>query len=160
MARTYSIRPAGPGDLASVLRVLADNQPSRPIEHRVSMPRPSDRQVAMWRRVTNSPDVTVYLAELDGQAVGTACLAILPNITYDCRPTAFIEAVVVRYDHRRRGVARLMIRHALEDARRDACFKVQLLTHKRHASDGAHDFYRSLGFEAEADGFRLYLRDA
>jgi GNAT superfamily N-acetyltransferase len=114
----------------------------------------------MWSRIARSPDVTVYLAESGGQPVGTACLSILPNITYDCRPTAFIEAVVVRYEHRRRGVARLMLGCALDAARRESCFKVQLLTHKRHAIDGAHDLYRSLGFEAEAEGFRLYLRDA
>jgi hypothetical protein len=35
-----------------------------------------------------------------------------------------------------------------------------VLTHKRHAIDGAHDLYRALGFKAEAEGFRLYLRDA
>ncbi|MGH9259298.1 MAG: hypothetical protein ACRD08_05255 [Acidimicrobiales bacterium] len=35
--------------------------------------------------------------------------------------------------------------------------KVQLLSHKRHADDGAHAFYRSLGFASEAEGFRIYL---
>ncbi|GAA2503683.1 hypothetical protein Ahu01nite_062980 [Winogradskya humida] len=102
----------------------------------------------MWRRIADSPDVTVYHAESDGRPVGTACLSILPTITYNCRPTAFVEAVVVRYDHRRRGVARLMLESVLDTARRKSCFKVQLLTHKRHAIDGAHDLYRSLGFEA------------
>ena len=113
----------------------------------------------MWSRIARTPDVTVYLAESDALPVGTACLSILPNITYDCRPTAFIEAVVVRYGHRRRGVARLLLERALDDARHESCYKVQLLTHKRHATDGAHDLYRSLGFQAEAEGFRLYLRD-
>jgi hypothetical protein len=28
---------------------------------------------------------------------------------------------------------------------------------ERQALDGAHDFYRSVGFEAEAEGFRRYL---
>lgn len=155
MTRAYTVRPATHGDLASVLEVLADNQSGRPVELPVPAVPPSDRQTAMWSRIARSPDVTVYVAELDGRPVGTACLSILPNITYDCRPTAFIEAVVVRYEHRRQGVARLMLERALETARRESCFKVQLLTHKRHANDGAHDLYRSLGFEAEAEGFRL-----
>ena len=50
-----------------------------------------------------------------------------------------------------------MVERVLSDARAAGCHKVQLLTHKRHATDGAHDFYRSLGFVAEAEGFRLYL---
>lgn len=112
----------------------------------------------MWQRIQASPDVTVYLAEdLTGAAVGTACLSILPNITYDCRPTAFIEAVVVRPEHRRKGVATLLLDRVLADARTSGCHKVQLLTHKRHAADGAHDLYSSVGFTAEAEGFRLYL---
>jgi GNAT superfamily N-acetyltransferase len=160
MTRAYSVRPATDGDLASVLAVLAEGRSGRPAEPPAPAAPPSSRQIAMWSRIARSPDVTVYLAELAGQPVGTACLSIMPTITYDCRPTAFIEAVVVRYDHRRRGVARLMLEGILEAARRESCFKVQLLTHKRHAHDGAHDLYRSVGFEAEAEGFRLYLRDA
>jgi GNAT superfamily N-acetyltransferase len=112
----------------------------------------------MWKRVQASPDVTVYVAEnASGIAVGTACLSILPNITYDCRPTAFVEAVVVTYAHRRRGVASLLMEHLLADAGAADCHKVQLLSHKRHADDGAHDLYARLGFVPEAEGFRLYL---
>jgi GNAT superfamily N-acetyltransferase len=111
----------------------------------------------MWQRIQATPDVTVFLAESGSEAVGTACLSVLPSITYDCRPTAFIEAVVVRYAHRRRGVARTILGRVLQDAQQAGCYKVQLLTHKRHAADGAHDLYRSLGFVAEAEGFRLYL---
>jgi GNAT superfamily N-acetyltransferase len=112
----------------------------------------------MWKRVQASPDVTVYVAEnAPGAAVGTACLSILPNITYDCRPAAFIEAVVVTCAHRRQGVATLLLEHLLADARVAGCYKVQLLSHKRHANDGAHDLYAGLGFVPEAEGFRLYL---
>jgi GNAT superfamily N-acetyltransferase len=84
-------------------------------------------------------------------------LLVMPNLGYDCRPTAFIEAMVVDESHRRRGVGRLLVERLLADAAAAGCHKVQLLTHKRHAHDGAHDFYRALGFTAEAEGFRLYL---
>lgn len=49
------------------------------------------------------------------------------------------------------------MQRALNDARAASCRKVQLLSHKRHADDGAHQLYCSLGFTAEAEGFRLYL---
>ncbi len=48
----------------------------------------------------------------------------------------------------------------LADARAAGCNKVQLLSHKRHALDGAHRLYTGLGFEPEAEGFRLYLQEA
>lgn len=161
LTATYRVRHAGMQDLERVLGVLAENQRDAPSDDALaaanSVPSPTARQVAMWERIQSSPDVTVFLAELGTEAVGTACLSVLPNITYDCRPTAFIEAVVVKYAHRRRGVARSILVDVLQDARRAGCHKVQLLTHKRHATDGAHDLYRSLGFVAEAEGFRLYL---
>ena len=66
-------------------------------------------------------------------------------------------AVVVSPTMRRRGVATALVERILDDARAAGCHKVQLLSHKRHASDGAHRLYTSLGFEAEAEGFRRYL---
>ena len=82
----------------------------------------------------------------------------MPTVTYDCDPSAFIEALVVVPLRRRQGIATAMLRRALTDARRLGCNKVQLLSHKRHSSDGAHALYSNLGFEPEAEGFRLYLR--
>lgn len=102
--------------------------------------------------------LAVYLAEVDGEPVGTASLLLMPNLTYDCAPTAFIEAVVVSPAYRRQGIAGELIRRLLGDARAAGCNKVQLLSHKRHATDGAHRLYASLGFEPEAEGFRLYLQ--
>ncbi len=117
----------------------------------------SDRERQTWRRMMDTPDLTVYLAELDHEVIGTATTIRMPNLTYECAPTLFIEAVRVAHAYRRHGIATAMIRRALDDARAAGCNKVQLLSHKRHATDGAHRFYGQLGFEAEAEGFRLYL---
>lgn len=153
----YSVRPASEADLTDVLRVLTENRPTPPktgIGPRSAGP----KEVAIWERMLGTTDLTVLIAEhQDVEVVGTATLLSMPNLTYDCRPTAFIEAVVVKYAHRRRGVARLLLDHALEHARRTGCHKVQLLSHKRHATDGAHALYLSAGFVPEAEGFRLYL---
>jgi hypothetical protein len=50
------------------------------------------------------------------------------------------------------------MRRALADARAAGCDKVQVVSHKRHATDGAHRLYTGLRFVSEAEGFRLYLR--
>lgn len=119
--------------------------------------RASRIEVDTWMHMLAVPGLTVYLAELDGDTVGTASAMLFPNITYDCRPTAIIEAVVVAHPYRRRGVATSLLRRLLRDLRSAGCNKVQLLSHKRHSDDGAHRLYTSLGFEPEAEGFRLYL---
>jgi GNAT superfamily N-acetyltransferase len=147
------IRAATADDLLAVVRVQAQSRPS-------SAPLPeqtTDRQRAAWGRMMATDDLTVFVAEVEGEAVGTACLLLMPNLGYECRPSAFIEAVVVARAHRRRGIARAMIERILADARAAGCRKVQLLSHKRHADDGAHALYRSVGFEPEAEGFRVYL---
>jgi ribosomal protein S18 acetylase RimI-like enzyme len=100
----------------------------------------------------------VYVAEVDGDVVGTATSMMFPNLTYDCAPTTVIEAVVVAHDARRQGIATALLCRVLEDAKAAGGNKVQLLSHKRHSNDGAHRLYTSLGFEPEAEGFRLYLR--
>ena len=106
-----------------------------------------------------TPDLTVYLAEVNSEVVGTATAMVMPNITYECTPTLFIEAVVVVPGYRRQGIATEILQRVLVDARVADCNKVQLLSHKRHAIDGAHRLYTDLGFEAEAEGFRLYLHE-
>ncbi len=149
----YSVGRAGPEDLVAIARLI-ERKPD------LSAADVSERQRATWGRMMATDDLTVYVAWNGTEAVGTTALLVMPHITYSCHPTAFIESMYVRDEHRRRGVARMMVERLLNDARSAGCRKVQLLTHKRHACDGAHAFYRSLGFEAEAEGFRLYLTEA
>ncbi len=118
---------------------------------------PSLLEQSTWTTMLATENLTTYIAELNEMVVGTASFTILPNLGYACRPSGLIEAMVVSSSHRRRGVAGEILRHVIADARSAGCHKIQLLAHKRHAFDGAHDFYRSIGFEAQAEGFRLYL---
>ena len=152
-AATCTVRRASREDLLAVLGLHArrDQSSDAPMST-------SDLERQTWMRMTRSEDLTVYLAEVNGQVVGTATLITVPNLTYDCALTAFVEAVVVAEGHRRKGVATAIMRRLLSDARSAGCNKVQLLSHKRHATDGAHRLYTSLGFRPEAEGFRLYLQ--
>jgi GNAT superfamily N-acetyltransferase len=152
-AHELVIRAAELRDLDRVLAVHAEHHPTA----RGTGPA-STREVEMWRRMLQTADLTVYLADEGDATVATASLLLMPNLTYDCAPTAFIEAVVVVPHRRRQGIATAMLERILADARRAGCNKVQLLSHKRHADDGAHDLYRKAGFDSEAEGFRLYLQ--
>jgi GNAT superfamily N-acetyltransferase len=154
VASPFKIRTANFGDLDAVLRILAlggsDGLTPQP---------PSELERHTWDRMMRSSESSVYLGEIDGLAIGTAALMTMPHLTYKCAPTAFIEAVVVIPGYRRKGVATQLLQRVLSDARSAGCNKVQLLSHKRHAADGAHQMYENLGFEAEAEGFRLYLAE-
>ena len=146
------VRTACHDDLRAVLEIHAETAGDP-----ISIPT-SERQAETWRRMMATDDLTVYVAEVGIELVGTATALVMPNVTYDCAPTVFLEAVVVAPRYRRQGIASAIVQRVLAEASAAGCDKVQLLSHKRHATDGAHRLYRSLGFEAEAEGFRLYLR--
>ena len=122
----FTVRPASPEDLLSVLRVHArrDSDGQLPVTA-------SEVEGEMWAHMFEVPGLSVYLAEIDGDAVGTASAMLFPNITYDCQPTAIIEAVVVVHEYRRQGVATSLLRHILKDMKSAGCNEVQLLSHKR-----------------------------
>lgn len=153
MADDYTVQLAVRWDLETIL-ALRTAQGSRV---RGSA---TQRELDTWEAMVETRGLAVYLALADEAPVGTLTSMMMPNFTYDCAPTVFIEAVSVLEAHRRRGVATLMLSRCLSDARGNGCDKVQLLSHKRHADDGAHRLYERLGFEAEAEGFRLYLRSS
>ncbi len=145
-----AVRIAEDRDLIHVVRLIDRTPGRRTCEL-------TETQRSTWRRALETPNLSVYVAEVGSEVVGTTSLLVMPHVTYGCHPTAFIEPMVVAQAHRRRGVGRALMQRVLADAAEAGVRKVQLLSHKRHAGDGVHDFYRALGFTAEAEGFRLYL---
>src|SRR3981081_2200082 len=92
---SYRVRPAAPRDLLGILRII-DKDPH------LGEAEVSDLQRATWDRMMATEDLTVYVAETDGEIVGTTTLLLMPHLTYECDPTAFIEAVAVVEGHRLR----------------------------------------------------------
>ena len=97
----------------------------------------------------------LLVAEEQGEVVGTMVLLIVPNLSHGALPWAVIENMVVDKRYRRQGIGKLLLDYAITKAKSAGCYKIQLLSNKKRRE--AHQFYRSLGFEASAHGFRLYL---
>jgi GNAT superfamily N-acetyltransferase len=115
-------------------------------------------ELATWQAMRSMSGLFVFVAFLDSIPAGTATLTLLPNITYQCAPSAIVEAVVVGPQFRRLGIGTALMHRCIQQADMLGVDKIQLLSHKRHQHDGGHDLYRSTGFTAEAEGFRLYVR--
>ena len=64
---------------------------------------------------------------------------------------------MVTHAQRGSGVGSAVLEHLLAIARQAGCYKVQLLSGKHRQR--AHRFYRAIGFEPVAEGFKLYLDD-
>jgi GNAT superfamily N-acetyltransferase len=80
---------------------------------------------------------------------------IVPNLSHGALPWATIESVVVDSKYRGTGIGKLLLEYFRKKAKSAGCYKVQLMSDKRRTE--AHKFYKAIGYNATAEGFRLYL---
>jgi ribosomal protein S18 acetylase RimI-like enzyme len=97
----------------------------------------------------------IFVACEDAICLGLLSLHIAPMLQH-AKPAARITALVVDERHRRRGVGRRLIAHAVTTAAATGCELVELTSALDRTE--AHSFYRSLGFEANSLRFRLTPR--
>lgn len=105
--------------------------------------------------IAASPDNEVYVAQLNGQVVGTLQLTIIPNLSRSGATRAQIEGVRVHASARSMGIGKQLTEHAISIAQDQGCALVQLTTDK--ARPDALRFYESLGFEATHEGMKMRL---
>jgi GNAT superfamily N-acetyltransferase len=109
----------------------------------------------VFREMKNFTGYELLVAEEDSKVVGTTVMAILPGFVHGTSPFAVVEYVVVDEKYRGRGIGKSIMEYIIARAREAGCYKIMLTSDKRRQP--AHRFYQSLGFEASAHGFRLYL---
>ncbi|WP_019565500.1 GNAT family N-acetyltransferase [Agrobacterium sp. 10MFCol1.1] len=112
--------------------------------------------LAAFRDIEASPTETLYVAELDGEIVGTFQTAILTKLIGRGAKSMVIEAVQTRPDMRGRGIGAVMINYCLDEARASGMKAVQLTSNVARLD--AHRFYERLGFEKRHFGFRMKLK--
>ncbi|MBE8518908.1 GNAT family N-acetyltransferase [Amycolatopsis sp. H6(2020)] len=153
MVGSVVIRQAVLEDLAGVVRLLAQLNPAWS-EQDVDEP-VSARFERTWARILSQNGRVVLVAEGAGQLVATLDVIVLEVLTDGAAPSAVVMNLVVDRLHRGTGVGRLVMEAAISHARRARCAWVELSSSKERVR--THRFYRSLGFEAQAEGFRLRL---
>lgn len=110
---------------------------------------------AAFEAIAASPAADLFVAEMDGEIVGT--FQTLMNTTLTGRGTRsmIIEAVQTHLDHRSRGIGARMMAFCLEEAARRGAGLVQLTSST--ARTDAHRFYERLGFAKSHAGFKMIL---
>ena len=88
--------------------------------------------------------LTTYLGEIDGQAVGFACLRLVPHIQSD-EPYAELTDIYVDAPFRRQGVARALIARVEAAAQTAGASEVVIITGLDN--DVARAAYRALGYD-------------
>lgn len=149
------VRPARLDDLDSLLVLLREFGGIPAPGRTAAEPADGDRAREILASVLKQPGRALLVADKDGEIVGTADLLIVPNLMRNGAPWAILENVVVTQRLRRQGIGRALLKEAIRQARDAGSYKLQLLSNK-HRTD-AHSFYESVGFVANAEGFRLYF---
>ena len=114
--------------------------------HEDTVPEATEHLANTWNRILEDRNHHIIVNEADGQIRASCVCVIIPNLTRNVRPYAFVENVVTRPDHRGKGYATECLQYARKIAEEENCYKIMLLT---GAKDQATlNFYRSAGYNS------------
>ncbi|MBV8792212.1 MAG: GNAT family N-acetyltransferase [Pseudolabrys sp.] len=147
MANGVTIRAATAADIGAVLALYG--QPD--LDNGNVLPLTKAQEV--FARFARYPDYTLYVAERDGQIVGTFALLFMDNLGHLGAPSGIVEDVAVDPSHHGGGIGGAMMRFAMEKAREQGCYKLVLSSNQKR--ERAHAFYESLGFTRHGYSFRV-----
>ena len=149
---TITMRRATRQDLNAMVAMLADDALGGPREQ-LAEPL-SHSYYDGFDAVQATPNILLMVAEdTAGDVVGCFQLCFLPGISSQGATRALIEDVRVATRCRNQGIGELMLRWALDEARRRGCKVFELLTHETRID--AQRFYRRLGFSASHVGMTM-----
>lgn len=111
-----------------------------------------------FHMIDHSGNEQLFVAELDGEIVGTFQILFNRTLTGRGSLSMILEAVQTRPDMRGRGIGAKMIDYAMEEAKRRDCRLVQLTSNI--ARTDAHRFYERLGFAKSHAGFKMKLKQS
>ena len=112
--------------------------------HDNDLPRESEELKALWNQIRNDKNHHIIVAEEDGKIVSSCVCVIIPNLTHNQQPYAFVENVITDEAYRKRGFAAACLDYAKEIARKENCYKMMLLTGSKQES--TLKFYEQAGY--------------
>ena len=115
--------------------------------HNNPMPEKTAGILQIWNSILQDKNHHVIVAEENGEIVSSCVCIIIPNMTHNQQPYAFIENVITDEKRRKRGLATQCLNYAKEIALKENCYKMMLLTGSKEES--TLDFYRKAGFNSE-----------
>ena len=124
--------------------------------HEDTVPENSSLLENTWKTIIEDENHHIIVNEVNGKIVSSCVCVIIPNLTRNLRPYAFIENVVTHEDYRGKGFASECLNYAKEIAIKNNCYKMMLLTGTKN--EKTLNFYRNAGYNSEdKTAFILWL---
>lgn len=114
--------------------------------HEDSIPEKGAHLRRTWAQILRDDNHHILVNEVDGKIVASCVCVIIPNLTRNVRPYAFVENVVTHPDYRGRGCATACLNYAREIARKENCYKMMLLTGSKE--EATLRFYKKAGYNS------------
>ena len=114
--------------------------------HEDSIPDHNEHLRDTWNLIMEDENHHLIVNEVDGQIVSSCVCVIIPNLTRNVRPYAFVENVVTRQEYRGKGLATACLNYAKEIAQKENCYKMMLLTGSKDPK--TLRFYESAGYNS------------
>ena len=112
--------------------------------HGNPFPEKDETITELWSKILNDPNHHIIVAEEDGKIVSSCVCVIIPNLTHNQQPYALIENVVTDENYRKKGLATACLDFAKENAMKENCYKMMLLTGSK--SESTLNFYERAGY--------------
>ena len=127
-----------------VIREIKTNELNKLLElythlHELGVSENTEHLEKTWNTICNDENHHII--------VSSCVCVIIPNLTRNIRPYAFIENVVTHADYRGKGYATACLNYAKELAQKVNCYKMMLLTGSKN--DKTLDFYKKAGYNLE-----------
>lgn len=133
------IREANKNDLNALLELYL-------YLHEDSIPNQDEHLEKTWKQIMEDKNHHLIVNEVDGKIVSSCVCVIIPNLTRNVRPYAFVENVVTHADYRKKGYASECLDYARTIAKNENCYKMMLLTGSKKAE--TLRFYENAGYNS------------
>jgi ribosomal protein S18 acetylase RimI-like enzyme len=109
----------------------------------------------LFKKMQTYPNYKVYVAENEGDIVGTFALIIMDNLAHQGTPSGVVEDVAVLTELQGKGIGKMMMKFAMEQCKEAGCYKLVLSSNVKRKE--AHAFYESLDFEKHGFSFGVNI---
>lgn len=114
--------------------------------HEDSIPEMTDHLTKTWETIISDKNHHIIVKEVDGHIVASCVCVIIPNLTRNIRPYAFVENVVTHEKYRGKGYATECLDYARDIALKEDCYKMMLLTGSK--KEEVLRFYENAGYNS------------
>ena len=132
-----------------MVREIKENELNELLElylhlHEDSIPEMTEHLSKTWKNIMQDENHHIIVKVIDDKIVSSCVCVIIPNLTRNIRPYAFVENVVTHADYRGKGYATECLNYAKQIAEKTNCYKMMLLTGSK--KEATLSFYGNAGY--------------